>query len=796
MANPAEITLAALVLLHRALRHRKVLLASVGACLILAIVSSCLSTYSNDLSALFPHQSEVFRAYSLLNRSGLTSKVQIEFDCSGAGGLAKAESDLDRIAQRLREIPSVTNFQFRFEGIVGPNGYLTDYARFLPALLSPEQFWGVADPEKAVSDGLIALVRPVPGGVAFARSDPFQQRRQLLKSLTELSELGGLSLSSGHNYMASQDDTRAVMFFDLPVAVGEAQLVRPALTAVQDVLRALPSGITAKVISGHLHTLGNEKVLRRDITIVSLGSVFLLILLFVILYRGAWRVLFIPLVPAVSFVIMNGILARCVSSLCMFMIGIGCGIVGLAVDQGIHVYTAFSGKDAEIRTAELSIGLLLGCGTSVLVFLLLCLTGIPAYIQLGVFAAGALMTSLVLSFFVLPGMLDRNRPSAPFQLTIPKPGRIWKYAVRILLPSLSIYLIGGLLHLQGRFHFQMQDLDGTPREILQQEQDFREYWRKSGEDGKPIPQPALVLLEATSAEELDQEAERWRKILSEQSIRSFSHTDIWPSQHTIQERVAEWRNPQTQERLAQLEQAVRDHCRKRQLPLTFFEPFFTSLRQGIRDSALPSPAFARQIGANFVRQVDGRNYGMIIFEDTPANVSTMLDVRQSMAKRQNSAVISLAAFTQMLRNDLGGRLGRVQALALILIPLLLLLLQRSIRKMLMSLIPALTALMTTLVTVSLAGMSIKNPVVVLSAVLLSGLAIDYGIFAVEYLNANGRKRSIPNAMVLSATTTVASTAMLLCSAHPVLFATGLVLAPGICVACLTAFLIVPAFQDS
>ena len=75
-----------------------------------------------------------------------------------------------------------------------------------------------------------------------------------------------------------------------------------------------------------------------------------------------------------------------------------------------------------------------------------------------------------------------------------------------------------------------------------------------------------------------------------------------------------------------------------------------------------------------------------------------------------------------------------------------------------------------------------TPAAAFALVLLTGLAVDYGIYAVCRRN-DPDMPEVRTPVVLSAVTTVAGAGALLVSKHPALFGTGAVLAPGIAAAC-------------
>lgn len=58
----------------------------------------------------------------------------------------------------------------------------------------------------------------------------------------------------------------------------------------------------AEIISGHLHAVSNETILKKDIGTVGIMSVILFSLLFVLFYRCDFRSLAIPVLPVLCLI--------------------------------------------------------------------------------------------------------------------------------------------------------------------------------------------------------------------------------------------------------------------------------------------------------------------------------------------------------------------------------------------------------------------------------------------------------------------------------------------------------------
>ena len=265
--------------------------------------------------------------------------------------------------------------------------------------------------------------------------------------------------------------------------------------------------------------------------------------------------------------------------------------------------------------------------------------------------------------------------------------------------------------------------------------------------------------------------------------RSFSPTDLWPSEKTRQENLTAWRGVD----LDRLERELAAAARKRGLPAGFFAPFFAGVRQGVAEPGTEPPALVRAVRDRMVRANGGGYAAVLFFPDEPELVRA---VRAAAAGEPECAVVSPGAFEQMLADDFGGRFLKVLAAAAAGVLALAAFFFRSAALTFLAAVPAVTAMAVLGAVFALCGTAL-NLIVCFTGIMLAGLTIDYGIFAV-YAAKEGRGSTLPAAMGISAATTVFGAAALLFSSHPVLFHTGFALVVGVSVACAAGLLVVPA----
>ena len=232
----------------------------------------------------------------------------------------------------------------------------------------------------------------------------------------------------------------------------------------------------------------------------------------------------------------------------------------------------------------------------------------------------------------------------------------------------------------------------------------------------------------------------------------------------------------------------RTACSAHHLPEEFFRPFFSTLREAVAAEDLSLPPLLENIDRLMIKSHGKKAAAVAFLEDTPENVRR---VRQVLAARrdEHAALLARGGFRAMIREELGTRFvllligGALAALVIVFLVF------RNVWDVCRALVPVLFAWSFAAVTAYLTGFR-ATPAAAFAAVLLTGLAVDYGIYAV----CQSRQPDAPDTrepLLLSAATTIAGAGALLFSHHPVLFGTGAVLTPGILAACLSGVYLVP-----
>ena len=249
-----------------------------------------------------------------------------------------------------------------------------------------------------------------------------------------------------------------------------------------------------------------------------------------------------------------------------------------------------------------------------------------------------------------------------------------------------------------------------------------------------------------------------------------------------------WRSPGVAQRIAALEDECRAACRDRKLPEKFFAPFFRRLRESIASDDLTLPPMLASIDRKMIKTHGGSSAALALLPDTPENARIVREVLREEGGGQ-AALLSKNGFRALIREELGGRFGWLLPLSVVAALALLFAVFRKVGDVLLAMTPVAVAFSGVALLMYLTKYR-ATPAAAFALVLLTGLSVDYGIYAVSQLRRPG-ELDTADPILLSAVTTVAGAGALLVSRHPALFGTGVVLAPGIAIACLSGIYLVP-----
>jgi len=516
--------------------------------------------------------------------------------------------------------------------------------------------------------------------------------------------------------------------------------------------------------------LAIKKQVESDVKWISTVSTCLMIFVFFTIFRSFHALLNTLLVLLVSASMASLISTLVFGQIYALTLALGTTLIGICVDYPIHTIVHIqNSKQTPTQTAkQLWPSLWLGALTTIIGYVALSFTGYPGLQQIALYSAIGIITSLLISRFILPfGMhasTSQRQPSqAMHYLSIGLKYLQTKHVQRPIVFMAFLMLLIGVSTV--KWQDDLSQLSPSVASLKANDQKIRQRMQ-SIEPGR------FILIHANSLEKALQISEQaslaLKKLKKEGKLSSFYAIYPWlASQHLQQENFKTVQQSLTAEVRQQWSQSLE----KVGLRSDFFSPIqlppFTPLSI---DKVLKSPA------GSFIS-------GQYMQHDGDVLLTIWLGSHQAEALKKTfteSKNIQYVSQKDML-NEMNAayRSQAIVALSYASLFILALLVWRykSIGVALLTLLPAMVAVAWMLGTWALLGypLSILH---VLGFLLSIAICVDYGIFFYE--NRSGNIYVTYQAIVLSAFTTMIAFFCLALADNPALQALAWTVAPGVC----------------
>jgi predicted exporter len=772
-------------------RHRYGLLAAAALVTLAAGLSLWWVRYDKTLDAMLPARSSIPRVMDVLRDARLTSKIAISLGPTAPGITAHdVMIAADRFAALLETSPLITRATADFSRATS----VDDMALFFqaaPELLGEPDLGTIAAglTAEGIHDALrkryVQLMKPEGSFLAAAiRADPLGIRWRVIERLQSVTTSFGYDVTFSEGHLLSRDGRHCMIVAETPIAPTDNTGSLELSNLLDETIRSLPAGFRVDILCGQLHTVSNERMIKRDIALTNTVASVAFLLLFFVVFRDTRAVFTLFSIPVAAALIAIPLTALFFGRVALIVIGLGSVIAGVSVDYAMHVYVAArrsgNAADAVLHVAlPVSLGALTTCGMFVAFFS----SSVPGYHQLAVFSILSILLALLFALavfphFVRPGSIrwmsggeGRKRPSRLFQRGV---ATVW--AVLFGLCLLGSRNLG--------FDTNILRMDGTESRILAGEQHFYEIW------GKGDTNQAIVVCEGRTAEEALQASDAiylaMRSSVDEARVATLSA--VWPSERTRDENRARWQAFWTPGRVAGVRQLLAQEGAPFGFATNAFEPFFATLAgPGRVAGGEKTNGLLAKLEGQFIQKKDEGWQSLSFYPDT----SALRDlVRRRTEEGQKMIVVSPQALAGDMSRIYASEVLRISAVAGIIIVLLTFAMVRNVRVVLISLIPSATAVVSLLAVMALGGrkMDMAN---VFAGIVVFGLSLDYGFIMMHSYRHRLSDDSTMSVHV-SAITTVIGAAALLLAWHPVLFSMGLTLTIGILAGYVTAMWVVPA----
>jgi hypothetical protein len=566
-----------------------------------------------------------------------------------------------------------------------------------------------ADFKRLYNETLGKAALPLPRELLnWLRLDPLDELGQL-KMVLEKRAVGKLVPQGPFLFEPESGRLMMPVQFDFPPT--QSGHTRQIKTAVEDLCKNDPACPGVAMFGAHSGSMENELQIREDIETVSLvGTLSLIGLILFIIWTRRYPLLYLLPIMGATMAVAGALTVAVFGSIHAISLSFGPGLVGLAMDYGIHA--AFLNPRAKHTWRSNFMALL----TSLVIMVLLGLSSIPLLKQMMFFGAVGITLTYTAFYFALTRYPDLFAVKT-FNIR-PQPWR----ALEII--SLVCVAGAGLIFLQPlRLDLKQLNFE-TPKTA----ELTTWFFAKSGE-GAPYTLPE------------EPGIQKWAQ---EHGIRYEGVANFLPVLEEQTRHLATWQAPCAAGLFKTDLQGGK-----------FFEPFQQMVCGNLqpRGLNLPGPAYLQDFN-------NGKEWTAILF---PAGDQHVAAIHERYPQATSPREL-IQTFPKTFAKELAWMLP----IAILGALLFLLIHYRSLGLSLLACVPfaagvggfAIMALPLQLpVTfVSLAGL-----------LLVFGFSLDYGIFAVDYMRDPSKERlGVWSALTICAVSTAAGFAPMAMGQHPVL----------------------------
>jgi predicted exporter len=741
--------------------------------------------YEGNIDLMLPPDKEIARSMDFLRGSSFSDKVIISVALTDP---AKTRKELFLAVDQLAASLTPPLFMKVVSGISIAN-VMDEFSilRYAPQVLGPQDLETIAG--LLTFDSVSRKMRGIylqsmrPESVftsSLSRSDPLGIKMLLLEKMRALPASMGYDVALEDGHFISRDGRHALMIIQTSVAMMDSPGSKNLIATLQAQIKKLPVYVSADIISGHLHTVSNERVIKRDISIVSSIASVTFLVLFLVVFRDP-RVLFVFIIPFIA-IVWAIILASTVEGKLLYMvIGLGTAIAGFSVDYGLHVYIAKKRGVDSAQFVKLSRLVIINATTTMASFSVLFFSHIHGYHQLALFSVLCVFICLGFSLLVLPLVLSDMSVPPVTGPNIDDRLRTFHWPVKLCISIWGVLLLLALYSsLSVTFDSDVKKLDGSDPEVLRAEQTFHDVW------GGKTSQAIFVITGKNLDEAMtinDSVFSDARRVLGKGDFTSLAQ--FWPSEKLRKENSAQWDSFWKQGKEKTLKKLIHETSAPYQFSDTAFSPFFEGLYSHHAEGA-NSTGLIAQLQERFVLSKNGEYRILSYFPDEQRNIDLLQEIAH---KYPGTFIVSGKAMSASISSFTAKEIRILAPLAFLFNVLLSWLFFRDWKYTLIALVPLVTGVVWFVGIMSFLKIPL-NVINIVASIVSTGVIVDYGL-GITYQYRHNLRTGTIIAVTISAATNVIGTGALLFAQHPALYSTGVAMFICIITGYLSAILVVP-----
>ena len=751
---------------------------------------------NTDISMLLPNDKWINDHLDFLRNSQLGSVIAISIYAptdENVDKLIKQTSKLQNEFSRLQEVKDIIAIIDIHKSINAASKLFNMQGQLLSKnnLQTVEAQLNDTQVQEILASHYKAILQP--GGLfrqKMIARDPLNTYTIIINKLKKLSSNSGFLFQLKDSTLWSKDGKHMLILLNTNLKVTDPDKAAIFFTKIQNILKKNINLNIYKtlIVSAHKHAIANKHIIKRDVRTTMIVATIGFFLLFIVFFKD-WRSIYIFLIPIVAMLCSVALTILFFKSPSAIILGLGTTVIGIALDYGIHVYIA-SKHSKEIRDKSLQIlkrPLFFSALTTLGVFWAFFFSNTPGYKQLAFASTCGIAFSLLLAIYILPKLIPETNKKQILRLTgqISQPKQIHLNKSIIFMVIWLLLILSAIISIKFvKYESDLKKMDGINLQLKQDESKFHKIWGKN-----TLAAVSIVKKDLSKALQICDEIYTKAKHAKITSLQSIS--EIWPSIDTRKKNAKYWNQFWSSGKELKLRNLLKQNGQKFGFSDQAFAPFFNGLyTHGFpEDKLLLSDSF-KNISTRFLNYKNKKYRVTLFFADTPSNLKKIKIITSNF---KNTEIISPSTFGQYISHEIINNAMTTAIISLILITLLASVCLKNFFKVLIAFIPVISGIFAIFPVFLLFNTPI-NAISCVAVIIITGLAIDYGIFAVSACDSNSSSFSKDAfaALTLSVISTFIGASALLFANHPALFSIGLVVSSGVLVAYFSAVYISPA----
>jgi predicted exporter len=772
-------------------KRKGLVIGLLGGLIVASVIGLKFVKYNNNIEVMLPQKASVQNTMRFLREANFSDKLVISLKLNNK---LQTTQDLifaaDQLAASIKSSPLIKQVVSNVSSGDMASEMVT-FLKFAPQLSGADDLSKIES--QITPDNVRERLRVIylqslsPAGsflMPFLRADPLGLFSGILRNIESLSLSLGYDVVINNGHFISRDGRHAMVIVKTPVVLTDGFGARELITYLRGAFKQLPAFVSADIIAGHVHTVSNEDVIKKDVWITSIIASLAFLLLFLIYFRDL-RAVMIFLAPFAAVAVSINIAYFVFKDLSYSVIGMGTVISGIAIDYGIFVYVAVKKAGGSHETIKQVIKPVMhGALTTICSFVVFFFSSVNGYHQLAFFSILSIILCLMFSIFILPHFFSKEK-SPVSTLEVLGPAIPFSFKSRDTLCILFWTAILALMFISGtklRFNNDITQFDGVGPEVVSAEEEFHKVW-----GGKVMPAVLVV-----SAKTLDGAYQKNTDIY-EAAVKNIgkdnftSLASVWPGLTSRKANVLPWQEFWNSETESKVKNMLADYGKIYNFSQDAFHPFFEQLHSAENFEVEPKGfSFFDHLKEQYVIEKKDGYQVLSFFPDEKKYITRLSAVCDD---HPGAFIVSRKKFSNTVSHALGSELIFLSVAAVLLTVVITFLLLKNIRLSIIALTPVITSIVMIAGVLPLVGLAVNMSSIIASMIVLGDVS-DYGMF-VAYECKHKCRTGTFRAVTFAALTTLIGAGALLFARHPMLFSVGVTLVTGVLSGYLSSMIVIP-----